>query len=52
MLRDANVEVDQVDDALVGHGVEDGEVGTVEGEAEAGGDVVQQLARRTLLGAA
>lgn len=51
MLRDANVEVDQVDGALPGHDIEDGEVAAVEGEAEAGEYVVQELAHHTLNGA-
>ena len=49
VAQNANVEVDEVDGAVVAHGFEDGEVGAVEGEAEAGRDTVEELTRRALL---
>lgn len=52
MLRDADVEVDEVYGAAVGDGLDDGDVGGVEGEAEAGRDVVEELGSGAVLAAA
>ena len=52
MLRPADVEVDEVYGAVAGDALYAGEVRGVEGEAEAGRDVVEELAPGTVLGAA